>query len=113
MFIPFTPHKVKLKTDPLNLYDVIAIDIIKKKMDIKEKTIEDLKVHPFQPNDSLPPTMKIQVGIDDDDEDEDTNISPKSVKEADIITIWLLIINPLTKKYEWILQSQCEPQPNK
>ena len=110
MFIPFTPHKVKLKTDPLNLCDVIAIDIIKKKMDIKERTIEESHIETIGAI-STEDKMKIIIGADDDD--EDTDISPKSVKEADIITIWLLIINPLTKKYNWILQSQCEPQPNK
>ena len=110
MFIPFTPHKVKLKTDPLNIYDVIAMDIVKKKMDIKERTIEESHIETIGAI-STEDKMKIIIGADDDD--EDTDISPKSVKEADIITIWLLIINPLTKKYNWILQSQCEPQPNK
>jgi hypothetical protein len=78
-------------------------------MDIKEKSQDFLESITQLSTERL--TTKIQIGTDDDDEDID--ISPKSVKEADIITIWLLIINPITKKYEWILQSQCEPQPNK
>ena len=48
-----------------------------------------------------------------DTDEEDDIVSSRSIKVADIISIWLLIVNPITNKYEWIRQSQCEPQVNK
>jgi hypothetical protein len=104
MFIPFTPHKIKLKDQP-QLCEVVAMDITKKKMDIKEKPIE------VKSDLSESPTMKIVIEPDTDEEDD--IVSSRSIKVADIISIWLLIINPITNKYEWIRQSQCEPQVNK
>jgi hypothetical protein len=93
MFVPFKPHKIKIKGDKGNiLYDVISIDIRTKKPEIVnipvKKQIKSTNIE-----------NTVLFGGKENEDDDEEEIDKKA--SVEVMTIWLLIGNHTNGQYEW------------